>query len=83
MLNSPTSATYCTLFFFWVYLLLWGHMKSLIYDTPLESEEDLLARIMAASDDGVRSIGDHVYQNKVRSYTVCDEVAGRHIEPFL
>ena len=26
---------------------LWGQMKSLIYKTPVESEEDLLARFMA------------------------------------
>ena len=29
---------------------LWGHMKSLVYETPVDSEEDLLARVMAAAD---------------------------------
>ena len=31
---------------------LWGHMKPLIYETPLASKEDLLARVMAAADFG-------------------------------
>ncbi|KAJ4448105.1 hypothetical protein ANN_10117 [Periplaneta americana] len=29
---------------------LWGHMKNLVYDTPVESEEDLLARVLAAAE---------------------------------
>ena len=33
-------------------------MKSLIYETPLESEEDLEAWIMAAADVGLPDIGD-------------------------
>ena len=58
-------------------------MKSLVYETPVDSEEDLLARIMAAADVGLQGIGDHVYQNMVRRYRVCVEVADRHIEPLL
>ena len=27
-----------------------GHMKNILYETPVESEEDLLARILAASE---------------------------------
>ena len=37
---------------------LWGHMKTLIYETPVESEEDLLARLMAAVDVGGPEIAD-------------------------
>ena len=62
---------------------LWGHMKSFVYKTPVDSEEDLLARVMAAADIGKKGIGDRVYENMVRRYRVCVEVAGRHIEPFL
>ncbi|KMQ84443.1 transposable element tc3 transposase [Lasius niger] len=29
---------------------LWGHLKSLVYDIPIESEEDLITRIMAACE---------------------------------
>ncbi|KAJ8897575.1 hypothetical protein PR048_002924 [Dryococelus australis] len=50
---------------------------------PAESEEDLLARIMAAAYLGLPGIGDRVYQNMVRGYRVCVDVTGRHIEPFF
>ena len=49
----------------------------------MDSEEDLLARVMAATDDGLQGIGDRAYENMVCRYRVCVEVAGRHIEPFL
>ena len=64
---------------------LWGHMKGLVYETPVDSEEDLLAPVMAAADVGLQGIGDRVYENIVRRlmYPVCVEVADRHIEPFL
>jgi hypothetical protein len=29
---------------------IWGHVKSLIYDTPVDNEFELLARILAAYD---------------------------------
>ena len=36
---------------------LWVHMKSLIYDTHVESEEDVLARVMA--ETGVVALPEH------------------------
>jgi hypothetical protein len=27
---------------------LWGHIKSLVYETPVETQEELIARILAA-----------------------------------
>ena len=65
MLNSPTSVAYCTLFFFWVQLdhaglLPRGPHEGLIYETNVESEEDLLAQIMAVADVGLPGIGDTV-----------------------
>ena len=53
---------------------LWGYMKYLIYEIPVASEEDPLARVMAATDVGGRRIGDSVYQNMVRKYRICVEV---------
>ena len=38
---------------------LWDYMKSLIYETTVESEENLLALV------GLPGIGDHVCQNTV------------------
>ena len=49
----------------------------------MESEEDLLERVMASADVGLPGIGDRVYQNVVPRYCVCVEAAGRHIEPLL
>ena len=46
--------------------LLWGHVKSFVYETPVNSEEDLLARIIAAADVGLQYIGDRVYEIMVR-----------------
>ena len=56
-----------------------GPHESLIYEVPLESEEDLLEWVMAAAD-----VGDRAFRNMgpyVR-YRVCVEVAGRHIVAF-
>ena len=62
---------------------LWVHMKSLNYDTPVATEEDLLAQVMAATDIGGPRIGDRVYQKMVRRYRICVDVGGRHIKLFL
>ena len=35
---------------------LWGHIKSLVYETPVDSEEELLARVMAAMHVGLKGI---------------------------
>ena len=62
---------------------LWGHMKSLIYKTPVASEEDLLALVMAAAVVGEPRIGGRVYQKMVQRYRICVDVGGRHIGPFF
>ncbi|KAJ8881440.1 hypothetical protein PR048_017921 [Dryococelus australis] len=46
-------------------------MKGLIYQTSVESEEELLVRIIAVANLGRPGIGDFVYQNMVRRYRVC------------
>ena len=43
---------------------LWGDMKILIYETPVESEKKLLERVMAATDVGLAGIGHCVYQTE-------------------
>ena len=53
---------------------LWGHMKSLIFETLMASEEDWLAVV------GRPRIGHRVYQNMVWRYRMC---CRRDIEPFL
>lgn len=64
---------------------LWGHMKSLIYETPVETEMDLVGRIVAAAgciadDPGVF---DRVQESILRRYQKCIDVQGRHFEQFL
>ena len=59
-----------------LHYFLWGHMKSLIHETPVDSD-DLLARVTAAVDVGLQGTGDRVYENMLRRYRVCVEVAGR------
>ena len=54
MLDSHTSAAYCMLLFVLVHLLrqgcfLWGYRKNFICETPVESEEDMLARVMVGT----------------------------------
>ena len=58
-------------------------MKSLIYETPKESEEVLLGLVIAPADVGLPGIDDREFLTMVRRYRVCVEVAGRHMEPFL
>ena len=40
---------------------LWCHMKSFVFETPMDSEESLLMRDMAATYVGLQGIGDRVY----------------------
>ena len=44
---------------------LWGHMN-MVYEIPVDSMEDLLARVMVAADVGLQGIGDRVYENMVQ-----------------
>ena len=64
------------------YYLL-DYMKSLIYEIPVASEEDLLAWVIAATDIGETRIGDRMYQNMVWRCRIFVDVCDRHIEPFL
>ena len=66
-----------------LYYFLCGYMKSLVYETLVNSEVDLLAKVIAAADVGLQGIDDRMYANMVCRYHVCVEVAGYHIKPFL
>lgn len=63
----------------------WGRMKSMVYETPVETEEELLARVMVAAQEinGTPGVMERVYRNMIRRYNVCNDVGGRHIEPLL
>ena len=57
-------------------------MKSLIYEIRVETEEYLLARIMAASDVGL-PFGDRAYHNIVRSSDRKSSSIERYVRDYL
>jgi hypothetical protein len=63
----------------------WGHVKSLVYETPVDTPEELLARILAASDVVRETPGilERTRQNFVRRCNACIECEGRHFEHLL
>ena len=64
---------------------LWGHVKSVVYATPLENEAELMPRIQAAFD-GIRNdpeVFQRVRRNMQRRCTLCLHERGRHFENKL
>ncbi|KAJ8897056.1 hypothetical protein PR048_002402 [Dryococelus australis] len=57
---------------------LWGHMKDLIYQTSVEPEEELQARVMAMADLGRPGSGDRVYQNMCNMITGNKKLLNTH-----
>ena len=47
-------------------------MTSLVYETHVDTMEDLLARVQGAAQEKM-----------IRRCNVCNELGGRHIEPLL
>ena len=64
---------------------LWGHMKSLIYQLPVDSAEDLVARIIVAADkiSATPGIFERVRQLLIRRCELCNTTLGRHFEQLL
>ena len=64
---------------------LWGTMKDLVYATPVDSEEDLVARIVdaAALISERRGVFKAVRRSLHRRYVKCVEVRGNHFEHLL
>lgn len=64
---------------------LWGHLKSLVYQTPVANDHDLMQRIL----DGCTNIREtpglleRVQGSLIRRYNVCIEAHGGHIEHLL
>ena len=63
----------------------WGHMKSLVYDTPVDNAEELVARIAVAAGEIRNSPG--IFQNVRRSMRrrceACIVARGRNFEHLL
>jgi hypothetical protein len=64
---------------------LWGHLKNLVYETPVASPENLIAKIVAAAGE-IQDDPDmlsRVRQSYVHRYNVCINVGGRSFEQVL
>ena len=64
------------------YLFLWGNINNPVYDVPVETAEDLAARILAACEtvQNTSGIFERVRQKKVRRCSACSEDGGRPFE---
>lgn len=64
---------------------LWGHLKSLVYETPVENHQDLVARIVVAADKIKENPAmlARVRESMRRRYIACVEVDGRTFEQLL
>lgn len=63
----------------------WGHMKQLVYSTPIESREELLQKVIAAANQ-IRNDSD-VLKRTTRSValraTICIDENGGHFEQLI
>jgi hypothetical protein len=64
---------------------LWGHLKSLVYATPVNTQQELWQRVWVACDTVKTSPGvfERVRQSTVRSARACVEVEGSNFEHLL
>ena len=64
---------------------LWGHIKTLVYETPVETEIELIGRIVAAAGDIAENhqMMSRVQQSFQRRCQVCIDAGGRHFEQLL
>lgn len=63
----------------------WGHLKELVYATPVTSVDDLIARITVAADTtkDIPGIFEHIRQSMLRRCQACITVSGRNFEQLL
>ena len=64
-------------------LFLWEYLNSLVFETPVETDMELVTRIVAAYDIIQNTSGIFVRQNLVRPCHVCIEVGSRQFEQLL
>jgi hypothetical protein len=64
---------------------VWENLRCLVYETPVEWENDLLPRIQVACNNIRQTPGifERVRQSMVRPCGLCSEVGGRHFEQLL
>ncbi|GBM21927.1 hypothetical protein AVEN_187931-1 [Araneus ventricosus] len=66
-------------------LFLLGHMKSLVYETPVDSGEDLVERIVVAPDkiNTTPGIFESMSQSFFRRCKLCNDTRSRHFQHLL
>lgn len=64
---------------------VWGYLKSLVYETPVDTDMELIARIVAACNviRNMPGVFQQVRQNLIRRCQACNEIGGRHFEHLL
>ena len=65
---------------------LWGSMKSIVYGTPVTSEEDLIARVHGLIESLTRQLHllGHVCKAQLgRCRRLCNNIGGTQFEPPL
>lgn len=64
---------------------LWGHVKSIVYETPVATEDELLGRIQAACQQvrDTPQVFERVRHSLIRRYRLCVECDGKHVEHLL
>jgi hypothetical protein len=64
---------------------LWGYMQSLVYETPVETQHDLVARIAVATGTTweLPGIFQRVQHSKARQSRICNKVGGLHFKQIL
>ena len=64
---------------------LWGHIKTLVYETPVETEMELIGRVVAAAGDIAENhpMMPRVQQSFKSRCQVCIDAGGRHFEQLL
>ena len=64
---------------------LWGYLKSLVFEAPVETDMEFVGTIVAAYDiiQNTSGIFLRVRENHVRRCHVCIEVGGRQFEQLL
>ncbi|GBM74184.1 hypothetical protein AVEN_104808-1 [Araneus ventricosus] len=63
----------------------WGHLKSLVHETPMKSAKDLVARIVVAADkiNTTPGIFERGRQSFLRRCELCNDTCSRHFENLL
>ncbi|GBM84505.1 hypothetical protein AVEN_67404-1 [Araneus ventricosus] len=65
-------------------LFFWGQMKPLVYEMPVDSAEELVARIVVASYKiNTPGIFERVRQSFLHRCELCNDTRGRHFEHLL